>query len=168
MDKKQIDNMTRVNHAGEKGAVRIYEGQAFVFNKKDQASATLVAEMAAHEKIHFDYFDNLLAKNHIRPTILLPLWHWGGFALGATTALLGRKAALACTQAVEEVIDQHYTNQIEGLKNENDFKEKLETFRQDERLHYDIAAAENKNDYPVMRFGISSICRIAIALSTRF
>lgn len=171
MDKKQIDNianMVRVNHAGEKGALHIYEGQAFIFNKKDKASALLVEEMAEHEKVHFDYFDNLLAKNHIRPTVLLPLWHLGGFALGAATALLGRKAALACTQAVEEVIDHHYTNQIENLEETSDFKENLETFREDERSHHGIAEAENKDDYPLMRFGISSVCRIAIALSTRF
>lgn len=169
--RKETDReaMVRVNHAGEYGAVRIYQGQNFIFNKSDKASAALTAEMAGHEQVHLDYFKTKIEAGHIRPTILLPLWHIGGFALGVATAAMGRKAALACTQAVEEVIDLHYTNQIEIFeKEESDFKEKLVQFRAEEREHHDIAEAENQQDYPLLRAGVGSLCRLAIALSSRF
>ena len=175
MDKKQIDSMARVNHAGEYGAVRIYQGQHRVFSKSAPASvsasssAKLTKEMLAHEEEHLAYFTEHIAKAHSRPTILLPLWHLGGFALGVATARLGRKAALACTQAVEEEIDRHYSNQIEELAGEESaFKQKLEKFRDDERDHHAIALAENKEDYPLLRASIGGLCRVAIALSSRF
>jgi ubiquinone biosynthesis monooxygenase Coq7 len=160
--------MVRVNHAGEYGAVRIYQGQHFVFNKSDKESAALTAEMARHEQVHLDYFENYIATHHVRPTFLLPLWHVGGFALGVATAALGRKAGLACTQAVEEVIEQHYTNQIEELKQESALKQAVIKFREDERAHHAIAKEENQQDYPLLRAGIGALCRVAIALSSRF
>ena len=168
MGKQQIDVMARVNHAGEYGAVRIYQGQHKVFARRDKASAALTKEMLSHEEEHLRYFEEHIASKHSRPTFLLPFWHLGGFALGVASAALGRKAALACTQAVEEVIDKHYTNQIDELKEDSAFKENITRFRADERAHHDIAEAENKSDYPIFRAAIGAACRVAIALSSRF
>ena len=169
MEEQAIDVMARVDHAGEYGAIRIYQGQSAIFHRRDKQSARETDEMAAHERVHLTYFEERLSNQQLRPTIFLPLWHVGGFALGAATALMGRKAAFACTQAVEEVIDQHYTRQIDELgEGDHAFKEKLIAFRDDERAHHEIAALENKEDYPVLRFGIGALCRVAIALSSRF
>ena len=169
MEEQATDVMTRVDHAGEYGAVRIYQGQSAIFHRRDRDSARETEEMAAHERVHLAYFEERLGAAHIRPTIFLPLWHVGGFALGAATALMGRKAAFACTQAVEQVIDAHYTRQIDELGDvESDFKAKLVEFRDDERAHYERAKEENKSDYPLLRLGVAALCVAAIALSSRY
>jgi ubiquinone biosynthesis monooxygenase Coq7 len=125
---KALEEMIRVNHAGEYGAVRIYQGQLAVLGKT--ASAPLIQEMALQEQEHLQEFERQLVARRIRPTLLTPLWHVAGFALGAATALLGEKAAMACTVAVEEVINDHYLEQKEQLPDtEADLKEKIETNR---------------------------------------
>ncbi len=166
---KKTDVMARVNHAGEYGAVRIYQGQAALFDRSNKRAARQVKEMAAHEQEHLAFFEAMIARENIRPTALLPVWHAAGFMLGAATALLGRQAAMACTQAVEEVIDDHYTRQLDELGEEDKaLKQEIARFRDDERAHRDIALLEGEDNFPVMRAGIAAICRAAIALSSRF
>ncbi len=171
---KKTDVMARVNHAGEYGAVRIYQGQAALFDRSNKRAARQVKEMAAHEQEHLAFFEEMIARENIRPTALLPVWHAAGFMLGAATALLGRQAAMACTQAVEEVIDDHYTRQLDELEldglGEEDkvLKQEIARFRDDERAHRDIALLEGEDNFPVMRLGIAAACRLAIALSSRF
>ena len=165
----KTEAMIRVDHAGEYGAVRIYQGQSAIFRQRDQDAQRQVDEMAEHEKEHLAYFENKIKRDHVRPTVLLPLWHGAGFVLGAATALLGRPAAMACTQAVEEVIDEHYTRQLDDLGEEDaPLKEAIVQFRDDERAHHDIARAQGGDDFPLMRAGIGAMCRVAIALSSRF
>ena len=110
---QMIDRIIRVDQAGEYGAVRIYEGQLSVLGKS--AKAPVIAHMLNQEVDHLEAFSKMVAGRRVRPTALMPLWHLAGFALGAGTAMLGEKAAMACTVAVEEVIDEHYTAQIKKL-----------------------------------------------------
>jgi ubiquinone biosynthesis monooxygenase Coq7 len=146
-----LERILRVDHAGEYGAKRIYEGQ--------------------QELTHLDTFDRLLPQRRVRPTLLTPLWHVGGFALGAATALLGEKAAMACTEAVEEVIDAHYAKQVEKLgEAEPELRATIETFRAEEVEHRDTARAEGAAEapaYPLLSRGIKAITRGAIWLSER-
>ena len=108
-----IARMIRVDHAGEYGAKRIYDGQLAVLGRSGAAPA--IREMAEAEQAHLDTFDTLLVERRVRPTALAPVWHVAGFALGAASALLGERAAMACTVAVEEVIEEHYVDQAEKL-----------------------------------------------------
>src|SRR6201985_2833239 len=129
-----IDSMIRVDHAGEYGAVRIYEGQLAIL--KGRASAETIRHMAEQEQRHLKTFDTLVNERRVRPTALEPVWRIAGFALGAATALMGEKAAFAGTAAVEEAIDEHYAQQIADLgERDPDLKQTVEDFRADEAAH---------------------------------
>jgi len=164
-----IERMLRVDHAGEYGAVRIYEGQLAVLRKTDKAP--VIEHMAEQEREHLSTFDRLVADNRVRPTAMLPLWHIAGFALGAGTALLGERAAMACTVAVEEVIDEHYADQIAKLGDEDsDLRDTFEKFRQEEVEHRDTGLqheAEKAPGYEVLTGLIRTGSRFAIWLSER-
>lgn len=166
-----VDAMIRVDHAGEYGAVRIYQGQLAVLGGRSSAAAAAVRHMAEQEKRHLEAFDTLVNGRKVRPTALEPVWRVAGFALGAATALLGEKAAMACTAAVEDVIDQHYASQIARLGDtDTELKETIETFRAEEISHRDTAIAHGAEDAPGYRFlseGIKAGCRLAIALSEK-
>lgn len=164
-----LARILRVDHAGEYGAKRIYDGQLAVL--KQSPVAPTIRHMAEQEQAHLDAFDRLLPRHRVRPTLLSPLWHVGGFALGAATALLGEKAAMACTEAVEEVIDEHYARQIDALgEAEPELRTLIEDFRADELNHRDTARAEGAAEapaYPLLSRGIKAITRGAIWLSER-
>jgi len=165
-----VEGMIRVDHAGEFGAVRIYAGQLAVLGGTKAGDA--IAEMAEQERRHLDGFDRLAAERRVRPTVLSPLWHVAGFALGAGTALLGPKAAMACTQAVEEVIDEHYAAQAAKLgDDEVELRDMIEDFRADELEHRDRAVAEGAEGapaYELLTGAVKAGSRLAIWLSTRF
>ena len=165
----QVQRMIRVDHAGEYGAKRIYDGQLAVLRRSP--AAPIIHRMAEQERRHLARFERLVPERRVRPTLLQPLWHVAGFALGAATAMLGERAAMACTVAVEEVIDRHYARQIEALGgDESDLKAMLEEFRRDELEHRDIAlaaGAEEAGAYPVLAAGIKAASRLAIWLSER-
>ncbi len=164
-----IQRMIRVNHAGEYGAKRIYAGQLAVLGKSP--CAMVIEKMAKQEQAHLDTFSHLMAKRRVRPTLLMPLWHVAGYALGAATALLGEKAAMACTVAVESVIDEHYANQEHQLDaGEAELKSVIGKFRADEREHHDTALshqAEAAPLYPLLTAVIVYQTKLAIWLSTR-
>ncbi|HVZ92697.1 MAG TPA: demethoxyubiquinone hydroxylase family protein [Rhizomicrobium sp.] len=164
-----VHSMIRVDHAGEYGAVRIYEGQLAVFGEGPAADA--IRRMADQEQRHLATFDRLIVERRVRPTALEPVWRFAGFALGAVTALMGEKAAFACTAAVEEVIDEHYAGQIETLAGADpELKAVVADFRADEIAHRDTAIALGAEEAPAYRLLSESIkagCRLAIALSTR-
>jgi ubiquinone biosynthesis monooxygenase Coq7 len=167
--KDLVDRILRVDHAGEYGARRIYEGQLAVLGKS--AGAPTLKEMAAQEGQHLRAFERLLVERKTRPTALLPLWHLTGYAMGAATALLGESAAMACTVAVEEVIDEHYRSQIAALQAEEPaLVETLERFRKDEVAHRDTAlaaGAENAPGYEALTAAVKTASRVAIWLSER-
>ena len=167
---EKIARMIRVDQAGEYGARRIYEGQLAVLGRSP--SAGIIREMHEQELAHLQTFDRLVAERRVRPTLLQPLWHVAGFALGAATALMGEKAAMACTVAVEEVIDEHYANQAEQLgEDEAELKSTIEQFRAEEQEHRDIGLeheAEQAPAYPLLTGGIKAGSRLAIWLSERF
>ncbi len=174
----KLETMLRVDHAGEYGAVRIYEGQRAVFAALPgkEKTCALIEEMAEQEQAHLDTFDKLLNQHQIRPTLLGPLWHAAGFSLGVVTALMGEKAAMACTAAVEEVIDDHYASQIETLRQDaargenTELLETIESFRADEAAHRDTAlnhGAEDAPGYQLMRSVIRFGCQTAIRISER-
>lgn len=164
-----IERMIRVDHAGEYGAARIYAGQLAVLGRS--AKGDLLRHMQAQEKVHMEVLAGLVASRRVRPTALLPLWHLAGFALGAATALLGERAAMACTVAVEETIDAHYTAQIEELDDtEAPLRETLEKFRAEEIEHRDIGlanGAEQTPGYRLLSAVIKAGCGVAIKLSER-
>jgi 3-demethoxyubiquinol 3-hydroxylase len=164
-----VRGMIRVDHAGEYGAKRIYEGQLAVLGRSDAAPE--IRRMAEEERRHLAAFDRLVAERHVRPTALSPLWHAAGWALGAATAMLGARAAMACTAAVEEVIDGHYRGQIEALgASEPALREALEEFRAHEIEHRNVALAAGAADapgYELLSAGIKAGTRLAIWLSTR-
>lgn len=161
--------MIRVNHAGEYGATRIYAGQLAVL--KHTKSGPMLQEMADQEAEHLEKFNQLIVERQVRPTFLQPLWHVGGYALGAVTALLGEKAAHACTIAVEEVIEEHYQEQLDQLQGSDDpLKEVIERFRQDEIAHKEYArqaGGEEAPGYPLLSSVIKTVSKTAIWLSTR-
>ena len=165
-----VERMIRVDHAGEYGAKRIYAGQLAVLRRS--ASAPVLQEMAAQEQQHLDAFAELVVQRRVRPTALLPLWHVAGFALGAATAALGQRAAMACTVAIEETIDSHYAGQIEALNDsEPDLRGKIAQFREEELHHRDVAVAHGARQAPAYRLLYAAIkagCRLAIAASERF
>ena len=164
-----VERMIRVDHAGEYGAVRIYAGQMAVL--KGTKSEKVIAHMAKQEEEHLAAFDKLVVDRRVRPTALAPLWHAAGFALGAASALLGEKAAMACTVAVEEVIDEHYAGQAEKLgEDEADLRETIEKFRADELSHRDEALAQGAEEapgYTVLSEAVKAGSRLAIWLSER-
>ncbi|MEB3702801.1 Demethoxyubiquinone hydroxylase family protein [Candidatus Bealeia paramacronuclearis] len=166
---KDLESIIRVDHAGEYGAKRIYEGQLRVL--KNKPSAVVIEEMYAQELAHLETFSQMIPKNRVRPTLLQPLWHWGAYAMGAGTAFLGEKAAMACTAAVEEVIDAHYQEQIKFLgEDQMALKNTLEKFRAEECQHRDIAydhGAKEAPAYPLLSGVIKGMTRLAIALSKR-
>ncbi len=163
--------MIRVDHAGEYGAVRIYAGQLAVLGKRKSEAAEAVRHMAKQEEAHLKRFDDLINARHVRPTALQPVWQVAGFALGAATALLGEKAAMACTDAVEDVIDQHYADQIDRMGDgDPELKDTVAQFRADEIVHRETAIAHGSEEapgYEVLTGAIKLGCRLAIALSTR-
>ena len=171
----KIEQMIRVDHAGEHGAVSIYRGQLAVFGKTDKKAdmAKLVTHMAEQEQTHMDSFDKLILEKKIRPTDFSPFWYAAGFTLGAVTALMGEKAAMACTAAVEEVIDTHYADQIKELEKtgeETELREMIEEFRADEAEHRHTAiehGAEEMKGYEVLRSLIRFGCRSAIKVSEK-
>lgn len=163
--------MVRVNHAGEYGARRIYEGQLAVLRGRGGNEA-LIEEMKAQELVHLEAFETLLRSRQERPTALLPLWHVGGFFLGAATAMMGEKAAMACTVAVESVIDAHYQAQETRLTAPEDapLKEMITQFRQEEMEHHAAGLAHGAEEavaYPLLHAAVAGITRGAIWLSTR-
>ncbi len=164
-----VARMIRVDHAGEYGAVRIYAGQLAVL--RDPAATAAVRHMAAQEQRHLDRFDALIAERRVRPTALSPLWHAAGYALGAATAMLGERAAMACTVAVEEVIDEHYGRQLDRLGDDDPtLGATIAEFRADERKHRDTALAHGAAEapaYPLLSAAIKAGSRLAIWLSTR-
>jgi ubiquinone biosynthesis monooxygenase Coq7 len=164
-----IERIIRVDHAGEFGAKRIYAGQLAVLGKSEYAST--IKHMAEQEEKHLDYFSQAISDRHVRPTALLPLWHAAGFALGAATALMGPKAAMACTVAVEEAIDEHYRNQLDVLpEKEEPLKQAITEFRAEELEHRDIGLenqAEEAPGFEVMSFFIKRGSKLAIWLSER-
>lgn len=166
---ERIARMLRVNQAGELGAVRIYQGQRAVLGKGRHAG--LLAKMEEQEQHHLSTFNRLISERKVRPTALSPVWHVAGFVLGAGTALLGERAAMACTVAVEEAIDEHYADQAARLgEDEAALKATIEAFRAEELEHRDIGLAneaEQAPGYPVLSAAIKTGCRLAIWLSER-
>jgi 3-demethoxyubiquinol 3-hydroxylase len=165
-----VHRMIRVDQAGEYGARRIYEGQLAVLGKRSPATP-VIRRMAEQEQRHLAAFDRLLVERHVRPTALSPLWHLAGYALGAATALLGERAAMACTVAVEEVIDAHYQGQLDTLGDaEPALATAIAEFRADEIAHRDTALAHGAAEapaYPLLSAAIKAGSRLAIWLSTR-
>ena len=167
--KDMLESMIRVDHAGEYGAVRIYEGQLAVLGKS--ADRPDIEHMADQERVHLAKFDDLIRKNRVRPTALMPLWHVAGFALGAGTALMGEQAAHACTVAVEEVIGEHYADQAERLGDEEaPLRKTIAKFRDDELEHRDIAVDHRGREamfYAALKAVIQQGCRTAIRIAER-
>ena len=163
--------MLRVDQAGEYGATRIYAGQLAVLNPSSPA-AKLVSRMAAQEQRHLARFDALIAERRVRPTVLQPVWRVAGFALGAATALMSERAAMACTDAVETEIDRHYLAQLDELGDDDpELAADIAEFRDEELEHRDTARAagsERTVGYPVLTAAIRAGCRAAISLSKRF
>ncbi|HEX4078681.1 MAG TPA: demethoxyubiquinone hydroxylase family protein [Rhizomicrobium sp.] len=164
--------MIRVNHAGEYGAMRIYEGQLAVLRRRsrDGKAVAAIQRMTDQEARHLGQFERLVNERRVRPTALSPVWQLAGFALGAATALLGTRAAMACTAAVEEVIDEHYAKQIERLDGDPELKETVTEFRTEEIAHRNEALAHGAAMAPGYRFLSESIktgCRLAIRLSEK-
>ncbi|MFL5266427.1 MAG: demethoxyubiquinone hydroxylase family protein [Stellaceae bacterium] len=166
----EITRMLRVDHAGEYGATRIYDGQLDVLGLG--RSAGVIRQMAETEKRHLARFEALLHERRVRPTLLYPVWTVAGYALGAVTALLGERAAMACTVAVEEVIDEHYRRQAERLVGEDSaLRDTILSFRDDEIAHRDIALAQGAEEtagYDLISGVVKTGSRIAIWLSSRF
>jgi ubiquinone biosynthesis monooxygenase Coq7 len=172
-NKDKVIEFIRVDHAGERGAIKIYEGQLLALNTfiKDDNLKKKIEEMKIHEKEHCDYFENEIKKRNIEPTKFLPLWDLLGVALGFGTTLLGKKAAMLCTASVEEVIDEHYSSQIKELKiDEKKLKEKIIKFREDELHHKNIAyeeGATKQGVYAILDKVIKTGSKIAINISEK-
>lgn len=166
---QMIARFLRVNQAGELGAVRIYQGQRAVLGKGRHGP--LLAHMADQEQHHLDTFTKMIGDRRVRPTAMSPIWHVAGFVLGAGTALLGERAAMACTVAVEEAIDEHYAEQAAALgEDEAELKATIEQFRVEELEHRDIGLAneaEKAPAYPLLSGAIKTGCKFAIWLSER-
>ena len=167
--KAQVARMLRVDLAGEYGAKRIYDGQLAIL--KDSPVTPLIEHMREQELNHLKSFEAWVVENRVRPTLLYPLWHVAGYALGMGTALLGERAAMACTAAVEEVIDQHYEQQLVCLGSENpELSQLIQTCQAEEQEHRELALQEGAEDtpaYPILSRGIKAASRLAIWLSER-
>ena len=172
-DKKLLEEFIRVDHAGERGAIKIYEGQLLALNKliKNDDLKKTVNEMKKHEEEHSDFFQKEIEKRNIKPTKLLPLWDLLGLGLGFSSTILGKKAAMLCTASVEEIIDEHYKNQIDQIgSDEKELKNKIIKFRQDELDHKDIAyeeGATKKGLYSIMDKVIKTGSKVAIKISEK-
>ena len=172
-NKNKIEEFIRVDHAGERGAIKIYEGQLLALNTivKNEELKKKIEEMQIHEKEHCDYFEKEIKRRNIKPTKFLPLWDLLGVGLGFGSTLMGKKAAMLCTASVEEVIDEHYQNQINQLKNdEKELKSKIIKFRDDEIHHKDIAYEEGATKdgiYSIMDKIIKTGSKIAISISEK-
>ena len=172
-NKKKIEEFIRVDHAGERGAIKIYEGQLLALNTfvKDENLKKTIEKMKNHEKEHLDFFNKEIKKRNIKPTKLLPLWDLLGVALGFGSAIIGKKATMLCTASVEEIIDEHYQNQINELdSDEKVLKEKIKKFRDDELHHRDIAyeqGASKKGLYSILDKIIKVGSKVAINISEK-
>ena len=172
-NKKTLEEIIRVDHAGERGAIKIYEGQLLALKtfKQNASLKRKIEEMKEHEREHYEYFDDQIKKRNIKPTKFLPVWDVMGVALGFGTAMIGEKATMLCTASVEEVIDGHYKDQTYKLgKDEQKLKEKIMKFRQDELDHKDIAydnGATKKGMFGVLDKIIKTSSRIAITISEK-
>ena len=141
-DKNKVEEFLRVDHAGERGAIKIYEGQLLALNTfvKDEKLKKVIEEMKSHEREHLDFFNKEIKKRNIKPTKFLPLWDLLGVGLGFSSVIMGKKATMLCTASVEEVIDEHYQNQINEINNdEKNLIEKIKKYRNDEIHHKNIA-----------------------------
>ena len=172
-NKTKVEEFIRVDHAGERGAIKIYEGQLLALNTlvKDDNLKKTIQEMKDQEKEHCNYFENEIKIRNIKPTKLMPLWDLLGVGLGFGSTLLGKKAAMLCTASVEEVIDKHYENQINQLKpDEKILKEKIKKFRLDELHHKNIAyekGATKKGFYKILDKIIKTGSKVAINISEK-
>jgi len=172
-DKKLIEEIIRVDHAGEHGATQIYRGQLAIFSENSEFGKE-IKEMAEQEEIHKSTFDELIIKEEVKPTIMFPLWNITGYVLGLGTALLGKKAAMACTVAVEEVIGQHYEEQADELKKRKIKPQLLKIvkkFREDELEHHDTGIehqAEMTTGYVLLSKTIKQLCYTAIKISKKY
>jgi len=172
-NQKTLEEIIRVDHAGERGAIKIYEGQLLALKtiKQDNDLKDKIEEMKEQEKEHLEYFEKEIQKRKIKPTYLLPMWDLMSVTLGFSTALLGKKAAMLCTASVEEVIDDHYQSQLKKIgDDEKDLKEKIEKFKKDETDHKNTAynsGATNKGLYSIMDKIIQTGSRIAITISEK-
>ncbi len=169
----KVEEFIRVDHAGERGAVKIYEGQLLALNTlvKDESLKKTIEKMKVHEIEHCQFFENEIKKRNIKPTTFLHLWDLLGVGLGFGSTLLGKKAAMLCTASVEEVIDEHYKKQLNQLKpDENILKEKIKKFREDELNHKDIAydeGATKKGLYKILDKIIKTGSKVAINISEK-
>lgn len=171
-----LQRVIRVNQAGEYGARRIYQGQLDVLRRKQdrdsRKSVPLIEHMAEQEEVHLDTFNRMMVERQVRPTALAPFWHVAGYMLGAGTAMMGPKAAMACTVAVESVIDQHYAHQLDTIDKEAEpeLHAKITRFREEEMEHHNTGLQEGAADTPlygVLSEGIKAASRLAIFLSKR-
>ena len=172
-DKKELEQFIRVDHAGERGAIKIYEGQLLALNtiSNNEKLKKKIEEMKVHEQEHADFFDKEIKKRNIKPTKLLPLWDLIGVGIGFGSTILGNKAAMLCTASVEEVIDEHYQNQINKIgDDEKALKKKIIKFREDELHHKDIAyenGATKEGPYSLLDKLIKTGSKIAISISEK-
>ena len=172
-NKKKIEEFIRVDHAGERAAIKIYEGQLLALNTvfKDEKLKKTIEEMKFNEKEHLDFFEKELKKRNIKPTKFLPIWDLLGVGLGFGTTLLGKRAAMLCTASVEEVIDEHYQKQINQIEDdEKQLKKKIIKFKEDELHHKDIAydeGASKEGIYSILDKIIKTGSRIAINISEK-
>ena len=173
-DKKRLEEFIRVDHAGERGAIKIYEGQLLALNtfNKDDKLKKLIEDMKVHEEEHSEYFEKEIKKRNIKPTRFLKIWDLLGVGLGFGSTILGKKAAMLCTASVEEVIDEHYQDQIDQIgDDEIDLKNKIIKFREDELHHKDIAFEEGASKdglYKVLDGIIKTGSKIAIKISEKY
>ena len=170
---KKVQEFIRVDHAGERGAVKIYEGQLLALNTivKNESLKKIIEDMKEHEKEHFEYFDKEIQKRNIKPTVFLPIWDLLGVTLGFGTTMIGEKAAMLCTASVEEVIDRHYKNQLDKLgDDEVDLKKSISKFRDDEIDHKNIAydkGATKQGLYYILDKIIKTSSKAAIKVSEK-
>ena len=169
-DQSILEEIIRVDHAGEFGATRIYDGQIAIFGKKSKIGKT-IKHMADQEQEHIETFEKLILNHRVRPTALLPVWNVAGYFLGVATAMMGEKAAMACTVAVEKVIGEHYHKQLSLLKEDHKkLKATIKKFAQDELEHHDIGIAhdaEKTPGYTILTKFIEMGCKTAIAVSKK-
>ena len=172
-DPKKLEEFIRVDHAGERGAIKIYEGQLLALSTvvKNNDLKEMIKDMKEHEQEHCNFFEDQIRKRNIKPTKLLPLWDLLGLGLGFGSTVLGKKAAMLCTASVEEVIDDHYKNQIDQIgSDENNLKNKITKFRNDEIHHKDIAyneGATKEGFYTIIDKVIKTGSKLAIKISEK-
>ena len=172
-DQKILEEIIRVDHAGERGAIKIYEGQLLALNtiREDKTLKRIIEEMKEQEKEHLEYFEKEIQKRNMKATYMLPLWDLMGISLGFGTALLGKKAAMLCTASVEEVIENHYENQLSKIgEDEKDLKTTIEKFKGDEVNHKNTAyesGATKSGLYSIMDKIIRTGSKIAITISEK-